>query len=126
MKRRGSGILLHLTSLPSPYGIGDMGPWAYRFIDFLADTKQRFWQILPLNPTDPIHCNSPYHGTSAFAGNPLLISPDLLVQDNFLAKSDLTSLPEFSPGKVDYQAARSFKTALLTRAYERFPQKGDP
>jgi len=73
MKRRTGGILLHLTSLPSPFGIGDLGPWAFRFVDFLAETKQSLWQILPLNPTDPEHYSSPYHSTSAFACNPLLI-----------------------------------------------------
>ncbi len=69
MKRRGSGILLHITSLPSPYGIGDMGPWAYKFADFLSQAKQHYWQILPLNPVDPIYGNSPYHSISAFANN---------------------------------------------------------
>ncbi|MGD2127444.1 MAG: 4-alpha-glucanotransferase, partial [Desulfobacteraceae bacterium] len=81
MERRGSGILLHITSLPSPFGIGDMGPRAYRFVDFLAQTKQRFWQFLPLNPTDLACGNSPYHSISAFAGNPLLVSPELLAQE---------------------------------------------
>src|SRR5579884_2913581 len=89
MKRRGSGILLHITSLPSPYGIGDLGPWAYKFVDFLSETKQSFWQILPLNPTSGGFGNSPYSSPSAFAGNPLLISPDLLVEDGLLLKSDI-------------------------------------
>ena len=69
MKNRGSGILLHLTSLPSPYGIGDLGAWAYRFADFLAQGKQSYWQVLPLNPTDPVNGSSPYSSPSAFAGN---------------------------------------------------------
>src|SRR3990170_468348 len=73
MKRRGSGILLHVTSLPSNYGIGDLGPWAYRFTDFLSESKQSFWQILPLNPTNLAFGSSPYSSPSAFAGNPLLI-----------------------------------------------------
>ncbi len=84
MKRRGSGLLLHITSLPSPSGIGDLGPPAYDFADLLARTGQSFWQILPLTPTTPIGGNSPYHGRSAFAGNPLLISPELLVQEGLL------------------------------------------
>ena len=119
MKRRGSGILIHLTSLPSPFGIGDMGPWAYRFVDFLAETKQSFWQILPLNPTDPAHYNSPYHSLSAFGCNPLLISPELLVQDDLLDKTDLESLPDFPEERVDYGAVIRYKEALLNRAYER-------
>jgi len=81
MKIRRSGILLHITSLPSPYGIGDLGPWAYKFVDFLFETKQGFWQVLPLNPTDPAYDNSPYHSISALASNSLLISPELMVQE---------------------------------------------
>jgi 4-alpha-glucanotransferase len=75
---RASGILAHITSLPSPYGIGDLGPSTYNFIRFLANTSQTFWQILPLGPTDQVFDNSPYMTVSAFAGNPLLISPELL------------------------------------------------
>ncbi|MEM3525833.1 MAG: 4-alpha-glucanotransferase, partial [Candidatus Jordarchaeaceae archaeon] len=71
MGRRGSGILLPILSVPSPYGIGDFGPGAYKFADFLAETKQSFWQILPLTPTDPALGNSPYNSSSAFAGNKL-------------------------------------------------------
>jgi len=67
-KTRGSGILLHITSLPSPFGIGDLGPGAYRFADFLCETRQSIWQVLPLNPTDPANGNSPYSSASAFAG----------------------------------------------------------
>lgn len=124
MKGRGSGILLHLTSLPSPFGIGDMGPWAYRFIDFLAETKQSFWQILPLNPTEPIHYNSPYHSPSAFAGNQLLISPDFLLKEDLLSPSDLKSAPEFPMEKVDYQRALDYKAKLWSRAFGRFQSKG--
>jgi len=100
-----------------------LGPWAYKFVDFLAQTKQSFWQILPLNPTDFIHKNSPYHSTSAFACNLLFISPELLWQDDLLAKSDLESLPEFSQERVDYRAVHHFKMNLLNRAYERFQTK---
>ncbi|MBM4332403.1 MAG: 4-alpha-glucanotransferase [Deltaproteobacteria bacterium] len=124
MKRRGSGILLHLTSLPSPFGIGDMGPLAYRFIDFLAETKQSFWQILPLNPTEPIHCNSPYHSTSAFAGNPLLISPDILLKEDLLSPADLNSYPEFPMERVDYRRALDYKAGLWSRAFGHFQSKG--
>ena len=101
MNRRGSGILLHITSLPSRYGIGDLGPEAYRFADFLSETKQGFWQILPLNPTDLAHGNSPYHSISAFANNPLLISPELMVRDGLLAPSDVENAPDYPKGCID-------------------------
>jgi 4-alpha-glucanotransferase len=79
--QRGSGILLHITSLPSPYGVGDLGPEAYSFADFLSQTKQAYWQVLPLNPTYPVYGNSPCKSVSSFAGNTLLISPDLLLEE---------------------------------------------
>lgn len=125
MKRRGSGILLHPTSLPSPFGIGDMGSWAYRFVDFLAEAKQSFWQILPLNPTDPVHGNSPYHGLSAFASNPLLISPEPLVRNDLLNKADIESSPDLPSGAVDYRAVIDYKGRLFNRVYERFKTKED-
>lgn len=124
MKRRASGILLHLTSLPSKYGIGDMGPWAYWFVDFLADTRQSFWQILPVNPT-PAYSNSPYQGSSAFAGNPLLISPELLVKECLLDEGDVKAAPELPAGVVEYAAVRSSKETLLRQAFRRFRQKVD-
>ena len=120
MQRRGSGILLHLTSLSSPFGAGDLGPEAYRFIDFLSESGQSYWQVLPLSPTMPVHCNSPYTSTSAFAGNALLISPELLVQDGFLDASDLHSVPGFPEHLVDYAAVHAFKRTLWERAYARF------
>jgi 4-alpha-glucanotransferase len=120
MKGRGNGLLLHLTSLPSPFGIGDLGPWAYKFIDFLAEAKQSYWQILPLNPTDLGHGNSPYHSASAFAGNPLLISPELLFQDGLLNQEDLSGQGKFSEARVDYLEATSFKGRLFHRAFEHF------
>jgi 4-alpha-glucanotransferase len=123
--QRGGGILFHLTSLPSPYGIGDLGPSAYGFVDFLAAAKQRYWQILPLNPTDPIHNDSPYSSVSAFAGNPILISPDLLLRDRFLVPEDLEPIPDFPPGRVDYLRVHRFKVLLLSKAYERFSIAGD-
>jgi len=120
MKRRGSGILLHITSLPSPYGIGDMGPWAYKFADFLSQAKQHYWQILPLNPADPIYGNSPYHSISAFANNLLLISPELMVQDGFLSRKDLEPVPNFPQRKIDYHNVIAYKENLFHIAYERF------
>ncbi|MDZ7291622.1 MAG: 4-alpha-glucanotransferase [candidate division KSB1 bacterium] len=117
MKNRGSGILLHITSLPSSYGIGDLGPCAYQFADFLISARQCFWQILPLNPTCTAMGNSPYSSYSAFAGNPLLISPDFLVRDGFLRRSNI---PRYAPrrdDRVDYEAVIEHKKKLLAVAY---------
>lgn len=122
MKRRGSGVLLHITSLPSPYGIGDVGPAAYRFADFLAEAKQSFWQILPLNPTEPSYGNSPYQSPSAFAGNPLLISPELILRDGWLKETDLEAVPEYPKARVDYGAVTAFKHRLFALAYGRFKE----
>lgn len=119
MKRRTSGVLLHLTSLPSPYGIGDLGPGAYRFIDFLNASGQRLWQILPLNPTSTARDNSPYSSPSAFAGNPLLISPDHMVRDGFIDRADLNGRPAFHDDRVDYGAVTRFKMRILGTAYRR-------
>ncbi len=126
MDRRGSGILLHITSLPSPFGIGDLGPRASKFADFLADTKQCYWQILPLNPTDLHHGNSPYHSRSIFAGNPLLISPDFLVRDGWLTQAELEPLPHFSGNRVDFVPVIAHKETLLDKAYKRFTGKDKP
>jgi 4-alpha-glucanotransferase len=126
MEKRGSGILLHMTSLPSAFGIGDLGPWAYRFADFLQESRQRYWQCLPLNPTDTEAGNSPYHSTSAFACNPLLISPELLVQEGLLGKEDLEVRPNFPTEKVDYSAVTLWKDQLFSRAFELFRTSGIP
>ncbi|MGD9015424.1 MAG: 4-alpha-glucanotransferase [Candidatus Omnitrophota bacterium] len=123
MKKRGSGILLHITSLPSAFGIGDLGPEAFRFVDFLAETKQSFWQILPLNPTELIHGSSPYHSISAFAHNHLLISPELLIQDGLLDNKNLQFLPNYPKAKVDYQAVSADRGKILNLAYQRFKKK---
>ena len=120
MKRRGSGILLHISSLPSPCGIGDVGPQAYQFADFLAQAKQSFWQILPLTPTLPVAGNSPYHGRSAFAGNPLLNSPELLVQDGLLNAGEIYPFPPSSGNLVDFPSVISYKEKLFDLAFERF------
>jgi len=126
MAGRGSGVLLHITSLPSPFGIGDLGSSAYAFADWLAETKQRFWQILPLNPTDLAYGNSPYHGTSAFAGNKLLLSPELLVQEGFLNQEDLDTTPPFPEETVDFRAVVEHKSLLFQKAYERFKTGKEP
>lgn len=120
MNKRGSGILLHITSLPSAYGIGDLGPAAWRFADFLAEAKQSYWQILPLTPTESFSGNSPYSCVSAFAGNPLLISPELLVESGFLRRGDFLPVPAFAAQRCDFEAAVPYRMRLLMKAHERF------
>jgi 4-alpha-glucanotransferase len=118
MIKRGSGILLHITSLPSPYGIGDFGGGAYRFVDFLYEAGQCFWQFLPLGPTCGIFGNSPYSSFSTFAGNPLLISPERLVEDGLLSRSDIKT-GRFPNKKVDYKRVSEYKNRMLHTAYKR-------
>jgi len=120
MTKRASGILLHISSLPSPYGIGDLGPHAYAFADFLKKSGQSFWQILPIHPTDGINGHSPYSCFSAFAGNPLFISPDLLVIDGLIKASDLRNLPKFEKGEVDYVRTAAFKQKLFEIAFKQY------
>lgn len=115
---RSSGILLHPTSLPGPYGIGDIGPQAHEWIEFLAAAGCLLWQVLPLGPTG--YGDSPYQCFSSFAGNPYLVSPDLLLKDGLLTAADLEDHPEFQPGKVDYGLVIPWKLALLDQAYARF------
>ena len=117
---RKSGILLHITSLPSPFGIGDLGAGAYTFADFLSRTGQKIWQVLPLNPTDPASGNSPYSSVSTFAGNTLLISPEILLKDGLLDKKDLECDLNFSASRTDYHLAIRYKEKILLRAYESF------
>src|SRR5512147_2456317 len=119
---RSSGILLHPTSLPGPYGIGDMGPQAYRFIDWLSSTGCKLWQILPLGPTG--YGDSPYQCFSAFAGNPYLISPELLVEDGLLGPEDLSGLPDFPAEHVDFGPVIRWKLELLDKAFENFQEQG--
>lgn len=116
--KRASGILLHPTSFPSPYGIGDLGQEAYRFIDFLAASDQTLWQVLPLCPTG--YGNSPYMSDAALAGNPLLISPDKLKEEGLLTENDLANPPQFNLDSVDFDPVIAFKTSLLKTACERF------
>jgi 4-alpha-glucanotransferase len=126
---RASGILLHVTSLPSEYGIGDLGPDSFRFVDFLQAAGQSIWQILPLGPT--LRGNSPYSCYSAFAANPLLISPRRLVDDGWLSEKDLhrglgtDPASRFSASEVDYSAVTEFKWALLQRAFDRFDETSE-
>ncbi|UCG59443.1 MAG: 4-alpha-glucanotransferase [Phycisphaerales bacterium] len=120
MEKRSSGVLLHITSLPSPYGIGDFGPEAYRFADFLGRAKQRYWQILPLSPPEPCSPYSPYNGLSAFAVNISLISPDELYRQGLLSKKEIQDRPKLPVGRVEYRSAVSYKMKLLDSAFERF------
>ncbi|HJV64093.1 MAG TPA: 4-alpha-glucanotransferase [Geomonas sp.] len=120
MRRRGSGILCHITSLPSPFGIGDLGPGAYAFADFLAEAKQSYWQILPLNPTSRRYADSPFSTMSSCAGNTAVISPEVLVGEGLLTGQEIANPPRFPDGKVDYQAVSDFKQQLFNRAHARF------
>jgi 4-alpha-glucanotransferase len=120
---RASGILLHPTSLPSPYGVGDLGPSAYQFADFLRATGQSLWQVLPLGPTG--YGDSPYQCFSAFAGNPLLISLDALVADGWLLATDLVDAPHFPADRVDYGSVIEYKFTKLKHAYENFFANAD-
>jgi 4-alpha-glucanotransferase len=113
---RASGILLHPTSLPGDFGIGDFGKHAFTFVDFLVRTKQTYWQILPLGPTG--YGDSPYQCFSAFAGNTLLISPELLVEDGFLTPEQIYDRPTFSSEAVDYGPVHEWKSRVLPAAFE--------
>jgi 4-alpha-glucanotransferase len=120
MLTRGSGILLHISSLPSEFGIGDLGPAAYRFVDFLYTGRQRYWQVLPLNPTSPFLGNSPYSSPSAFAGNALFLSPELLLEDGLLTDHDLALSRIPVADKVDYHDVHQRKFGLLEKAFLNF------
>lgn len=119
IERRGSGILMHVSSLPSQYGIGDLGPSAYRFADFLAESRQAFWQVLPLSPTCTAYGNSPYSSFSAFAGNPLLISSEVMVQEGILTRDDIGVEGSLSRHSVDYPAVSAYKERILSEAFSR-------
>ncbi len=118
---RSSGILLHPTSLPSRFGIGELGSEAYRFIDFLVESSQQLWQVLPLGPTG--YGNSPYASFSAMAGNPLLVSLEQLQEQGLLTQEDFATLPEFPVDCVDFEQVIKTKTSLLRKAYETFKTK---
>jgi 4-alpha-glucanotransferase len=120
---RSSGILLHPTSLPGPFGIGDLGDEAYKFVDFLEASGQRLWQVMPLGPTG--FGNSPYASFSAFAGNTLLINPELLIKEKLLSKNDLKGAPRFPEDRVDFAHVIVFKKRLLARAFENYRRAND-
>ncbi len=121
---RASGILLHPTSLPGSFGIGDLGPEAFRFADFLNESRQSLWQVLPLGPTG--YGDSPYACYSAFAGNTLLISPERLVDEGLLTSQDLSEAPSFAAEQIDFQRVYEFKDHLLSKAFSRFRDAGNP
>jgi len=120
---RRSGILLHITSLPSRFGIGDFGPGSRWFVDFLCEAKQRIWCILPLGPTGRL--NSPYDTRSAFAGNPLLISTELLAEQGYVSSKELQSIPAFSLRSVQFSSVRRYKQSILKKAYAGFSETRD-
>jgi 4-alpha-glucanotransferase len=119
---RSSGVLLHPTSLPGPYGIGDLGPQAYRWVDFLSESSCKLWQVLPLGPTG--YGDSPYQCFSAFAGNPYLVSPEMLIADQLLSQDDLRDMPNFPQDQVDFGEIFEWKPGLLDLAYLHFEQNG--
>lgn len=118
LTKRNNGILLHITSLPSKYGIGDFGKEAYAFIDFLKRSKVGLWQILPLGPTG--YGNSPYSSRSTFAGNEHLLSLDFLIEDGYLNKTSLQSYPQVNEGYIDFGIVEEFKKPLLFKAADNF------
>ena len=113
-----SGVLVHITSLPSPYGIGDLGPAAFTMIDRLHAAGQSWWQALPLGPTG--YGNSPYQCLSSFAGNGLMISPDFLIDEGLLRASDCEDGRSFPKDAVDYDGVIPFKHKLFERAWNIF------
>src|ERR1039458_8531188 len=118
MDLQGSGVLLHPSSLYNPYPIGDLGPAAAAFVDFMSESGQRWWQMLPIGPTGAE--NSPYQSPSAFAGNPLLVSPERLMEKGYLEPNDLEVSLSARPGKVDFPEAARLKNQWLKKSFGRF------
>ncbi len=123
MLSRSSGVLLPVFSLPSRFGIGDFGPDAFRFADWLKAAGQRIWQVLPLNPTEAACGHSPYHSLSCFALNPLLISPEVLADEGWVDRTDLHPPIRLRVDRVAYALAAAFKRRLLARACQRFRRR---
>lgn len=120
MLERAAGILLHPTSLPGSFGIGDLGINAKRFVELLKNSGQKIWQVFPLGPTG--YGDSPYQSFSAFAGNPLLISPEILKDQNLLSEHDLNHIPEFNKFKIEYGEVINFKFQLFNKAFSKFSE----
>jgi 4-alpha-glucanotransferase len=115
---RTAGVILHPTSLPSRFGIGDLGPTAAAYVEWLAGAGASWWQVLPLHPPGP--GDSPYSAISTFAGNELLISPDLLAEDGVLSDAEVGEVPDLPGEWVEFDEVKPFKIGLLRRAYIRF------
>src|SRR5689334_21522046 len=124
MTARASGLLLHPTSLPSRFGVGDLGPEAHRFVDQLARAHQRVWQVLPLGPTG--YGDSPYQSLSAFAGNPLLISLDALIAEGLISADYVGSGAQFNDGAVDFAAVVAHRRRVWPLVLERFDASARP
>src|ERR1041385_4458740 len=120
LAERSAGILLHISSLPGPHGIGDLGPQSHRFAEFLASAGQSWWQTLPLGPSA---VDSPYSALSAFAGNPLFISLELLVEDGLLPREEARPLQGARPDRVSFSEVRRFKFPRLRKAFEGFRRR---
>lgn len=112
--QRSSGVLLHPTSLPGPYGIGELGASARHFVDWLAQAGQRYWQVMPLGPTG--YGDSPYQAFSAFAGNPYLIDLTTLREEGLLHDTDFEAMPAFNPRRVDFGTQFVWRNQMLDRA----------
>jgi 4-alpha-glucanotransferase len=126
LQQRSSGILMHVTSLASPYGMGDLGATAYAFADFLQRAGQSAWQVLPLNYTTVARGSSPYNSISAFAMDPMLISIERLYQEGLLTRADLREPPRFPPDQIDFAKVQSYRSPLLDVAFERFDRRPHP
>jgi len=123
LNERGAGILMHISSLISPYGIGDLGPEARNFADFLLRSRQKYWQLLPLNPIEQSQGYSPYSSICSRAGNPLFISPDLLIQEGWLDSAEVKKYEQVSNMKADFKTAEKIKAELLNSAWGKFLQE---
>lgn len=121
--RRSSGILLHPTSLPGRFGVGDLGPQAYRFAENLREAGQKIWQILPVGP--PGKGNSPYQCLSSYGGNPMLISPELLVERGYLEGKEISHAPKFAEACVQFEEVESYKMPLLRKAFAGFSETAE-
>src|SRR3970040_182268 len=119
-RKRSSGVLLHVTSLPSKFGVGDLGPQAYDFVDRLAESGQTYWQILPLTPTDVRSGNSPYDSNSSFAGHSLVASPESLAKESMIDTDLVEKLSHPAAPRVNYRAAAALKQKLIEKSYTKF------